>query len=321
MGTSPAIATGMELRQLRYFREVVRLGNFRRAADRLNITQPALSKSIRALETELGVQLLERGVHGVAPTDYGTILLDCAQSVTMNVDRAAEEILSLSGRGGGTVRVGGMTTLMRWLVPAAVRRMMEVDPSAHIVTSIALLDDLVAQLEKGEIDLGLCTLLPGSRSEELGGERLLVDQVCVVADARHPLRDRSGLTLRDLTPYRWVLPGESDGWRKHLFALYREEGLPRPDIAVETGSAALMARLLEGSDHLSYLPRMLIVEDDVFRQLRLLDVRPNWPDYEVFLAYRRNAITLPSTFTFIRAMKETVCLATHAAFDADGRGK
>lgn len=307
----------MELRQLRYFQEVVRLGNFRRAAERLNITQPALSKSIRAMENELGVQLLERGVHGVAPTDYGTILLDCAQSVTMNVDRASEEILSLSGRGGGTVRVGGMTTLMRWLVPAAVRRMTELDPSAQIVMSIALLDDLVAQLEKGEIDLGLCTLLPGNRFEHLGGERLLVDDVCVVADAHHPLAGRRELTLGDLSPYRWVMPGASDGWRNHLFALYRDAGLPRPDIAVETGSAALMARLVEGSENLSYLPRMLVAADEVFGKLRPLDIRPDWPEYEVFLAYRHNAITLPSTANFIRSMKETAHILAQSVLPAD----
>jgi DNA-binding transcriptional LysR family regulator len=310
----------MELRQLRYFREVVRLGNFRRAADRLNITQPALSKSIRALETELGVQLLERGVHGIAPTDYGAILLDCADSVSMNIDRASEEILSLSGRGGGTVRVGGMTTLMRWLVPAAVKRMTQVDPAAQIVTSIALLDDIVAQLEKGEIDLGLCTLLPGIASEDLGSERLMVDHVCVVADAGHPLVGRNDLTLADLAAYRWVLPGESDGWRKRLFALFRDAGLQRPDVAVQTGSAALMARLVEGTHHLSYLPSKLMPADDIFARLRPLAVQPAWPDYEVFLAYRRSAIPLPSTLAFIRAVKETASHASHAAFPADAAG-
>lgn len=308
----------MELRQLRYFREVVRLGNFRRAADRLNITQPALSKSIRSLETELGVQLLERGALGIAPTDYGAILLDCADSVSMNIDRAAEEILSLSGRGGGTVRVGGMTTLMRWLIPSAVRRMMEIDPSAQIITSIALLDDIVAQLEKGEIDLGLCTLLPGMRSEELASEKLLVDQVCIVVDADHPLVGQGSLTLQDLTPYRWVLPGESDGWRKRLFAHYRDAGLQRPDIAVQTGSAALMARVVGGTEYLSYLPRQLIAADSVFDRLCPLDVEIVWPDYEVFLAYRRSAITLPATLAFIKSMKETARQTTHAAMKADG---
>lgn len=310
----------MELRQLRYFREVVRLGNFRRAADRLNITQPALSKSIRALETELGVQLVERGVHGIAPTEYGSILLDCADSVSMNVDRAEQEILSLSGRGGGTVRVGGMTTLMRWLLPAAIERMLDAEPAAQIVTSISLLDDIVAQLEKGEIDIGLCTLLPGLETSDLRSEPLMVDKVCVVADAAHPLVGRNEVTLEELSPYRWVLPGESDGWRKCLFALFHAAGLPRPDVAVQTGSAAFMGRIVEGTQLLSYLPSRLLTSDAVFSGLRPLAVRPAWPDYEVFLAFRRTAIPLPSTMAFVRSIKEAVRQMPYAAFGADAAG-
>ena len=85
----------MELRQLEHFDEIVRASSFGRAADKLNITQPALSKSIRNLERSLGCILLERHPAGVTATDYGRVFLDYATLVTSELDRAVRTDSSL----------------------------------------------------------------------------------------------------------------------------------------------------------------------------------------------------------------------------------
>ena len=150
----------MELRQLRYFSEVVRQGSYRRAAARLNITQPALSKSIRALETELGVRLLERGMHGVSPTPFGSVLFDGAELISRDLNRTIEHIHRLNhGASGGTVRIGGMTTVMRWILPPVAKVLARVNPTARIDVHIALVDDLLALLETGGIDLAVGTAI------------------------------------------------------------------------------------------------------------------------------------------------------------------
>lgn len=293
----------MELRQLRYFREVVRLGSFRRAAERLLITQPALTKSIRALEDELGVQLLERRANGVTTTQFGDILVNCADSVAVDIVRATAEIESLNGKSAGVVRVGGMTTVMQWILPGVVKDLVAANPDLRIVATISLLSDVVNEIADGEIDVGLCTLYPWHQSDAIAGERLLRDEICIVGDQNHPLLRTSAVALGDLVDYRWVLPGEGDGWRRRLFEIHREAHLPDPRIAVETGSAALMARLVEGTQMLSFLPRRLIAADDLFRNLRVIETRFAWPDFEVFLAYRKAGALLPSTRLFIDALR------------------
>ena len=293
----------MELRQLRYFREVVRLGSFRRAAERLFITQPALTKSIRALEDELGAQLLERNANGVTTTPFGDILVGCADSVAIDIARATAEIESLNGKSGGIVRVGGMTTVMQWILPSVVKRLVSGGGDFRVVATVALLNDIVTQLAEGEIDIGLCTLYPWHQSEALVGERLLRDEVCVVGARSHPLANRAGLAFADLVPYRWVLPGAGDAWRSRLFEVYREEGFEDPVVAVETGSAALMARLVEGTTMLSLLPRKLLASDTVFAELGEIETKPHWPNFEVYLAYRKAGILLPSTRRFVDALK------------------
>ncbi len=293
----------MELRQLRYLREVVRLGSFHRAAERLFITQPALTKSIRSLEDELGVQLLERGPKGVTTTPFGKILVDCADSVGVDISRAISEIESLNGKSGGIVRVGGMTTVMQWMLPKVVKHLSASGSAIRIVTSVALLDAVVNQLVQGDVDIGLCTLYPWHQSDLIVGERLLKDQVRVVAAASHPLATRRAISLAELSPYRWVLPGSGDAWRQRLGELYRQSGLQDPDVAVEVGSAALMVRLVEDTTMLSLLPGKLLDADEIFRGLRPLDFEPHWPEFEVYLAYRKKGIVLPSTRAFIDALK------------------
>jgi DNA-binding transcriptional LysR family regulator len=293
----------MELRQLRYFREVVRLGSFRRAAERLLITQPALTKSIRALEDELGVQLLERRASGVITTQFGSILVNCADSVAIDIVRATAEIEALNGKSAGVVRVGGMTTVMQWILPGVVKDLVVSNPDLRIVSTISLLNDVVNQIAEGEIDVGLCTLFPWHRSDAIVGERLLRDEICIVGDQNHPLLRKGVVAVADLLDYRWVLPGDGDGWRRRLFEIYREAQLPDPRVAIETGSAALMARLVEGTRMLSFLPRRLIAADDVFRGLRPIETRFDWPEFEVFLAYRKAGALLPSTRLFIEALR------------------
>jgi len=294
----------MELRQLRYFREVVRLGSFRRAAERLFITQPALTKSIRALEDELGVQLLDRSAHGVNVTPFGEILVGCADTVAVDIARATAEIESLNGKNGGIVRVGGMTTVMQWILPAVVKSVVGENDEMRVVSTIALLSDVVTQLAAGEIDIGLCTLYPWHQSDAIVGEKLLRDEICFVGDAGHPLANRDRLTLADFSPYRWVLPGQGDAWRRRLFEIHREQGLEDPIVAVETGSAALMARIVEGTQMLSLLPRRILAADDVFSRLRVLDTPLKLPDFEVYVAYRKSGTMLPSTRKFIEALKK-----------------
>ena len=249
------------------------------------------------------MQLLERRANGVTTTQFGNILVNCADSVAIDIVRATAEIEALNGKSAGVVRVGGMTTVMQWILPAVVKDLVVTNPDLRIVSTISLLSDVVNQIADGEIDVGLCTLFPWHRSDAIVGERLLRDEICIVGDRNHPLLRKGVVAIGDLLAYRWVLPGEGDGWRRRLFELYREAQLPDPRVAIEIGSAALMARLIEGTEMLSFLPRRLIAADEVFRNLRAIETRFDWPEFEVFLAYRKAGALLPSTRLFIEALR------------------
>ncbi len=301
----------MELRQLRHFQEIVRTLSFGQAADRLNITQPALSKSIRNLERSLGCQLLERHPSGVTPTEYGRVFLDYAALVTSELDRAVEELNALRGRGKGIVRVGAGATMMRYLLPRAVKSFMaqagaQGSDGSSVSFRQGLKDELTAALRRGDIDLMVGSVNPGQVDEDLHHELVLEDRVAVVADAAHPLAGRRRLTPADLGPHKWVLPEGREPENERLLAVFRTARLAPPQVAVRTASSPFMAELLKDSDYLSYLPVALLHLDPDFSHLAPIDLaEPVWPPVMVGVTYRRRGVMLMPVRRFINRLKET----------------
>ncbi len=294
----------MELRQLRYLVEIVRLGSFARAATVLGITQPALSKSMRTLETELDVTLLERGAGGVTPTGYGRILVDQAERSCSDLDRAVREIRALRGGGRGMVQVGGPTTVMRLFLPRIMRRARAVVDEAEIIVMEGLRDELMTALRAGRLDLALSLAPDPGIAAEFKLEPLLNDQIAFVVRKDHPLAQRPDLGFDDLRAYRWILPSGYESERAQLRQRLEAEGLPPPAIAIQTGSAAIMAAILRETDHISYLPRTLLQMGDMAPHLRALPLQTRMTGPDICLVTRKAGVLLPPVRAFAAATRE-----------------
>lgn len=295
----------MELRQLRYLIEIVRLGSFARAAGVLGITQPALSKSMRTLEGELDVMLLERGAGGVTPTPYGRILVEQAERSCTDLDRAVREIRALHGGGRGMVQVGGSTTVMRLFLPQIMRRAQGTIDDAEIIVIEGLRDELMTALRAGRLDIALSLTPDPGIAAEFKLEPLLNDDIAFVVRRGHPLTNQGDLALQDLCAYRWIMPSGYESERNQLRQRFEAEGLPAPAIAIQTASAAIMAAMLRETDHISYLPRTLLEMGDAAPHLQALplETRMNGPD--ICLVTRRTGVLLPPVRAFVTATRET----------------
>jgi LysR family transcriptional regulator, regulator of abg operon len=295
----------MELRQLKHFQEIVRAASFGQAAERLHITQPALSKSIRNLERSLGVELLERHPAGVTPTEYGNVFLEYAALVTSELERAAEQMAEMKGQGRGLVRVGAGTSVMQYLLPAAVKRFMAGADGARVTFVQGLRADLLPQLRRGELDLIVGSINLEREDEDLRAEPVLEDRLTIVADRAHPLAGAERLKLDALVPFRWVLPDKGEAEGDRLTYAFRDAGLAPPECAVRTPSSMFMASLLKDSDYLSYLPKALIAGDPDYAHLVPLPVETTiWPRVVVGVTYRRRGVMLASTRRFINRLKD-----------------
>jgi LysR family transcriptional regulator of abg operon len=295
----------MELRQIKYFLEIVRCASFGQAAERLHVTQPALSKSIRNLEQSLGVMLLERHPVGVVPTEYGKVFLEFAALITGEVDRALEEIAQLKGTGRGIVRVGAGATMMQYLIPQAVRAFVANDDSAVVTFRQGLRDELIASLRRNEVDIVIGSIGGMSHDEDFRQEVVLHDEIVVVANRNHPLAARDVVQIAQFANYKWVLPDGTEGERNRLTRVLRAAGLPPPTCVISTPSSTFMATMLQEGEFLSYLPRALIQLDREYAHLVAIPVDVAiWDKVTVGVTYRRRGVMLAPVRKFINRLIE-----------------
>jgi DNA-binding transcriptional LysR family regulator len=282
----------------------VRLGSFARAAEVIGITQPALSKSMRTLELELDVTLLERGPSGVFPTPFGRILVEQAGRSCTDIDRAVREIGALKGSGRGLVQVGGSTTVMRLFLPRILRRMRGSENEAEIVVMEGLRDELLTALRNGRLDVALSLTPDPAVAAEFRVEALLNDDIAFVVRRRHPLAGRGIVRFEDLCDYRWIMPSSYESERKDLAQRFQSRGLPAPNVAVQTSSSAIMTSLLRETDHVSYLPRTLLRLGDLARDLHQLPIETGMRGPDICLITRRSGVVLPPVRAFVAATRE-----------------
>lgn len=296
-----------ELRQLRHFVTVVRIGSFSAAAVELNLTQPALSKSIRLLEQSLGVRLLERGPSGVTPTQFGERLKTYADLVLTLATEAQEEIDALRGIRRGSLHIGASSSVLRALIPKAINNFLVQHPDIDIVVREGLNDTLLDLLHSGRLDLAVTTRPVDAVNPDIDYVMLLEEPLWIVGSSRHPLAAASSLSLADLAPYSWIVPPKPDPDRLRLETLFTNAGLPRPRVAMETTSTLFLSSILENSDHLSYFPSsgFTDAQTPAYGFVKLKLDAPTWKRMTCAV-YRRQSTVRPTVQAFVRYF-EAVC--------------
>lgn len=189
----------MELRQLRYFVSVARELNFTKAASRLRVAQPALSRQVRQLEDELGVALLKRGSRGVQLTEAGALFLDEAAALIAQSENAVHRIRSDDHARQGRINVGYVWGLFHTLVPQWMARFRRQNPGV----AVNLLDLTAIQqaeaLEQRKLDLGFIGFSFEADSARLSKRRIGKCALMAALPEQHPAAGRRKVTLNHLS--------------------------------------------------------------------------------------------------------------------------
>lgn len=243
----------VELRSVAYLVTIAEEGSLRAAAQRLGVTQPALTKAVRRLENELGARVLTRTARGVVPTEAGLALLRHGREVQASLAEAAREIEALKAGFAGEVRVGAGPAWQQRILPDALVRFRAARPQARILVQAGMDDVLKAELRAGRLDLVLAATPRAEELEpDLAHRPLTVDDYAVVAAADHPLRGRGALPPAALLEHPWILPGPGTHMVQTLAALFRGHGLPAPRPVIETDANRLRLALVASGPYLTY---------------------------------------------------------------------
>ncbi len=261
----------IHMRQLSAFLAVVNFGSLGRAAAALNTTQPALSRTIKAMEKALGVPLFERHSTGMILTAYAHALQPHAELLQAESKNALEEIDALRGLSRGTVRVGAVGSVVSFTLPLAVDRVLKRWPGLHVSIMEGVEDSLEQALLKREIDLAIAVSLRETEAISLITESGWHDTSNIVASIGHPLRQKPKLTMRDLQKQRWAMPPRNTTPRNEMLQMFLDQDLEPPEVIVETRSINAIKALVANADFLSYIPVPLYRME---RAAKIIDALP-----------------------------------------------
>lgn len=267
----------MELRQIQYAVAVAEELHFGRAAERLLVAQPSLSRQIRDLERDLGVELFERTSRQVRLTAAGAAFLDSARRALAAVESSREAAVDAASGVRGTVTLGFVASAAIQILPELVRRHSRARPGVRLTLREMTTEEQVAALHEGAIDVGLSRDLEGQ--EGVTVSTLLREPLLAVVPSTHPLQHRRTIGVRDLADSQLVtLPRERvpRAWDR-LVVLAHESGA-RLHFTQEANQFATLLALVAAEVGVAVVPASVrALRQDGVHYLRLRD-KGAWTD-------------------------------------------
>jgi DNA-binding transcriptional LysR family regulator len=214
----------VELRHLRYFVAVAEMENVSRAAmQRLHVSQPSLSRQIRDLEDEMGVQLLERTAKSVRLTDAGRAFLDEARAILKHTDDAVGKVRAIAGKRETELHIGDWPLATGRIMPALLRAFQQAMPNVKMKVHDWPVEKNIAGVRDGRLQLAI--ILPPLKAnalEELRFERLLTARVCLAVSPDHPFARRQSVSLADAArePFIGLMREEYPRYLEYLNAIF-----------------------------------------------------------------------------------------------------
>src|SRR5262245_15574882 len=188
----------MELRHLRYFVAVAETENVTRAALKLHVSQPGLSRQIRDLEDELGFSLLERRAKSVRLTAAGRVFLEEARAVLKRTEEAVQNARAVANGSGTELHIGYATSPTAKILPPTLRAFQLEMPKARVKLHDLSTEEMLTRLRDGELELALMVKPSNATLRGLGFDELGREDICVAVGRKHPLASRRTITLDEL---------------------------------------------------------------------------------------------------------------------------
>ena len=266
----------MDLRRLEIFAKVAELGSFSRAAEALSLTQPTVSEHVRALEDELGAQLLDRLGRGAAPTRAGEVLLGYARRMLALSREARQALDRLQGRMSGELVIGGSTIPGEYVLPALIGQFKLKYPDISLCLRIGSSQQVSEWVDDGRVEVGVVGARPAPRT--LVARELMEDELVVVVPADHPWSGTGQVRLADVEQEPLLVRERGSGSRETLERGLAEAGtgLARFRVVGELGSTQAIKQAVRAGVGVALISRRAVEDEcraNLLACLRVRDLR------------------------------------------------
>lgn len=296
----------IEQRDLEYFAVVAERGNLGRAAEALNLSQPALSMSLRRLERATGSKIVRRTAKGVEPTEAGETLLKHVRRLRLAHEDVLKEVSDIGQARAGHIRVGTSIGISDIRLANACAALLNEAPRVTLSVTGSNQPELLQLLRTGALDFAL-TSAPGPAAEDFHQERLIEDEFVVYCSRRHPLARAKQITCADLARERWANAEWDSISARRLRAVFEQHGLPPPNVALTSFTPEFRMRVVAATHLLGY--NSLAVVQEASKRLQLTALRvEDWPDLKrsSAIVHRKAAYLSPAARRLIEIVKASV---------------
>jgi LysR family transcriptional regulator, regulator of abg operon len=279
----------MKLHHIRNVVSVVEKGSLRAAAKHLGIAQPAMSRSIRELEHELGVVLFERNKFGMTLTPVGEIFLRRAKGMQADLQRTLDEIAQFKGRDFGKIAVAFSSAGIITMLPRIIGPFRKRFPKLRVKVIESSFPVLEADLRDGVVDVYYGPVPPDYSDSALIIDRLFDNPRIVVGRRGHPLR--AARSIKELAGASWVANYITKDADNEVISVFQAAGLEPPNIAMEAGSGMSLISILKSTDLIAPLSGLWLDFIDEGRVLEKFPVK-DVPDAAPICSVRRGNMPL-----------------------------
>ncbi len=235
----------MEDHRLKSYCLVVETKSFSRAALAKHMTQSAMSRLVKGLEDELGVNLLLRERKTVTPTPEGKIFYNHAKKLLEGYVRMEQDISSVSGTTRGLLRLGSSRTPAFHLLSQALYDFSKNHPELRIDLTIARTEGVLRELREGRIDIGIVE--SWGINDKFFSETLAEDEIVLIVPENHHLAAKKSITLKELITQSFILPGPGSGTRTLVDDFFERQGfdMRQLNVRMTAGSPEFVVQMVQ----------------------------------------------------------------------------
>jgi LysR family transcriptional regulator of abg operon len=274
----------MKLSSVQAFVAVIKAGSIHAAARDLGVSQPSLSKRLRALEEDLAAPLLIRSSHGVEPTAYGQAFYQRARIVIDELRKAEEDVVQLRGKLEGRLTVAIAPASTMQLAPMVFRDFRRDCPEVELHIVEGIWPSVAEPLRDGSVDLALGPVLDDIPRAEVAAEALLDVPMAIVVRPEHPLANAKSFT--DLVGGKWLHQGAGGSASVLIKRVFADLDMPVPPLSVVSRSLTATIMMLQSMDLIAMLPRAMVASENLKGTLVVLDLKEKFRPNQLGLIYR-----------------------------------
>jgi DNA-binding transcriptional LysR family regulator len=265
------VCNWLKFRHLLLIDTLGRTRNMHLAAQQMNLSQPAISKMLKEIESLLGFALFERQPRSMPPTALGEQMLRYAQVALNDARNFVDQIGSLRQGGHGHLKVGGIFAATAVALPDAIVQIKQRWPLLSIEVVEQTSDHLMEMLDDKILHLAVARFTDEAQRQRFDFQALAPEPFCFVVNHQHPLCDHGPVTLQQLLEWPWILYPKGTPIRGRMERAFAEAGVGVPRNTIDTISMQTFLKVLQGGPMIGMLPQAMVEPHLASGVLRILD--------------------------------------------------